>query len=222
MQKRKIEDSKIWEAYSRLMAGESLRKVASDVDINLNKGTLRRYIEEVVVPSLDLTEREKFEQVMKGNFRGNSTENKRQNRNVKKARAEQEANNKLAEILEQYGIMSEQFEGLYQLLRRDKHTACSRDTYIYKCIEHITFLKSIGFTVDEAFEFFMRKPRAFGADTATVEKKFEAFVRKKGGSREEAIKALKSGTITSKRQIIENTNSGVQSSRPVETGRGED
>ena len=46
MKKRKIDDSKVFESYRRLMAGESLTEVANSEDINLNRGTLRKYIQE--------------------------------------------------------------------------------------------------------------------------------------------------------------------------------
>ena len=54
MQKRKLEDEAIWEAYKRIMLGESLTVVATK--INIDRGTLRKYIEVVVEPDLTVPE----------------------------------------------------------------------------------------------------------------------------------------------------------------------
>ena len=69
MQERKIEDNKIWEAYHRIMAGESLTVVANSEDISLDRGTLKRYIKTVVMPSLNPDEQEKFKNKMSINKR---------------------------------------------------------------------------------------------------------------------------------------------------------
>ena len=183
MQKRKIEDNKIWEAYNRIMLGESLSGVANSDGINLNKATLRKYIELVVIPAISEEEKEKFQQLMNGNFRGNSTENKRQNRNGKRKRAEEEINKSdEMRILAEYGVTPEQIEDLYKRLRADKHTTVSRDTYIIKCVEHIGSLRELGFTTEEAFVFFMRRPKLFTGSTNKIVETFNTLVGKSGST----------------------------------------
>lgn len=182
MQRRKIDDRKVFEAYNRLMAGESLTKVANSEDINLNRGTLRKYIQEIVVPTLSTYEKTKFEQVMNKNYRGNSTENKRKNRNGKKKKAEEqiyqsEATKKLAI----QGVTPKQIEELYERLKTNKRISLAKDTFIYKYVEHLEFLLSNGFTAEEAFELFMRRPRLFTADAKAFQKSFELIAKSSKG-----------------------------------------
>lgn len=188
MQKRKIEDSKIFEAYSRLIAGESLTKVASSEEINLDRGTLKKYIEIVVIPTLSSEEKERFEQLMNGNFKGNHTGNTRKNRNQKKKTSEEELADSI-KVLADLGVTANQVESLYLLLRGNKHTAYARDTFTYKCVEHFTFFNQIGISTQDAFDMFMRNPRAFTSDTRALQERYAYFLRKTK-SREEAREAL--------------------------------
>ena len=129
MQKRKIEDNAIWDAYKRIISGESLTAVATE--IGLNRGTLRRYIAAVVKPDLNEEEKIKFDEIINKNFRGNSTENKRQNRNgVRKRAAEQIESSEEIKELAEYGVTPEQIEYLYNRLKEDKRTTFAKDTYI--------------------------------------------------------------------------------------------
>ncbi len=226
MQKRKIEDSKIFEAYSRLISGESLTKIAASESINLNKATLRKYIEEVVMPTLSLEQKAEFKSIINKNFRGNSTENKRKNRNGKKESSAEytaEQIKKLAEL----GVTGEQIEQLYGLLRTNKHTAYARDTFMSKCIEHFTFFNSIGICTQEAFEIFMRDPKAFTSDTKAIEEKYLYYLRK-CLSKEEARDAIRRNPRGhgKKTAITDSTNykNTIDASRSKETseGRGED
>ena len=63
--------------------------------------------------------------------------------------------------LAEYGVTPKQIEDLYGRLRENKHTAFSRDTYIYKCLEHLDIFKEIGITTQQAFDIFMRRPKLF-------------------------------------------------------------
>lgn len=188
MQKRKIEDEKVWEAYNRLIAGESLTKVASSQEINLDRGTLKKYIEVLVIPTLSSEEKERFEQLMNGNFKGNHTGNKRKNRNQKKKISEEELADSI-KVLADLGVTATQVEALYLLLRGNKHTAYARDTFTHKCVEHFTFFSQIGVSVQEAFNMFMRNPKAFTSDTRALQERYAYFLRKTK-SREEARDAL--------------------------------
>lgn len=183
MQKRKIEDSKVFEAYRRLIEGESLSKVAAAEEINLNRGTLRKYIELVVVPNLTKQEKQEFEQLMSGNFRGNSTKNKRKNRNGKRAQAAArlEKSGAIQELASR-GVTPQQIEDLYNRLGSDKHTTISRDTYIYKCLEHLNVLREIGFTTEEAFSFFMRRPKLFSGTSEKIKDIYEKLIKIYGSS----------------------------------------
>ena len=190
MQKRKIDDSKVFEAYNRLMSGESLTKVASSEDINLDRGTLRKYIQEIVVPTLSKDEKEKFEQLMNRNYRGNSTENKRKNRNGKKKKTENRVRQSEAiKKLAQMGVIPEQIEGLYERLRTNKRTSYARDTFIFKYSEHLEFLLANGFSSEEAFDLFMRRPKLFTMDSKTFQKSFELIAKgTEGGNATEQLK----------------------------------
>lgn len=214
MQERKIEDNKIWEAYHRIMAGESLTVVANSEDISLDRGTLKRYIKTVVMPSLNPDEQEKFKNKMNKNFRGNSTERKREAKGKKKEKAIKGVNTENLQTLE---IDAERFATLYSILAQNKHTVCARDTYIHKCVEHINFLTSIGFSTDEVFDFFIRRPRAFGADTTSIKEKYDYLLRKKG-SKEAALEALKNNPGIISKKIDDVTGS---QSHSEDSGRGE-
>ena len=182
MQKRKIDDSKVFESYRRLMAGESLTKVANSEDINLNRGTLRKYIQEIVVPTLSMEEKTKFEQLMNKNYRGNSTENKRKNRTGKKKKAEEEIyQSEAIKKLAIQGVTPKQIEELYERLKTNKRTSLAKDTFIHKYVEHLEFLLSNGFTVDEAFELFIRRPNLFTADAKAFQKSFELIAQSSKG-----------------------------------------
>ena len=173
MQERKIEDNKIWEAYNRLMSGESLTSISKSDNIQLNRGTLRRYIENVVIPNLEQEEKNEFKQKMNNNFRGNSTKNKRQNRNGKKKRAEEELKESdIIKNLADNGVTPEQVENLYKRLRENKRTSLTRDTFAFKYVEHLEFLLSKGFTTEEVFDLFMRRPKLFTYDSKTFQKSF--------------------------------------------------
>lgn len=181
MQKRKIEDNKIWEAYDRLVSGESLTSVSNSDDIKLHRGTLRRYIENVVIPNLDEEQKETFEQIMNKNFRGNSTEHKRENRNIKKKMAdEQLKESDIIKTLASNGVTPEQVENLYKRLKENKKTSLTRATFAFKYAEHLQFLLSKGFTPEEAFDLFMRRPKLFTYDTKTFKKSFDIIATQIG------------------------------------------
>lgn len=189
MQKRKIENSKIFEAYNRLIAGESLTKVADSEGIKLDRKTLRKYIEEIVVPTLSEDEKEKFEQLMNKNYRGNSKENKRKNRNGKKNSFENsviqlENIKKLADM----GVTPGQIEELYERLKMNKRTSYVRDTFIFKYAEHLEFLLAKGFSSEEAFKLFMRRPKLFTMDSRNFQKSFGLIDK---GTEGEAAEQLK-------------------------------
>lgn len=181
MQKRKIEDSKIWEAYNRIMSGESLTQVANSEDISLNRGTLRKYIETVVEPGLDEMEKEKFDRIINKNYRGNSTENKRQNRNgIRKRAAENIEKSEAMQELAGYGVTPDNIEDLYKRLKENKRTSFSRDTYIYKCLEHLSVLTEIGFSTEEAFTIFMKRPKLFSGSANRIREIFNKLFLKYG------------------------------------------
>ena len=214
MQKRKLEDNKIWEAYNRIIGGESLTTVANSQEISIDRGTLIKYIRVVVIPTLTPEQQETFKKRMNKNFRGNSTQQKREFKRNKKERAIKEIKTEELQTLE---IDSERFAKLYNLLSQNKHTICARDTYIHKCVEHINFLTSIGFTTDEVFDFFIHRPRAFGANTTSIKERYEYLVKKKG-SKEQALEALRSnpGIICKKIEDVTDSQSYLEGS-----GRGE-
>lgn len=189
MQKRKINDSKIFEAYKRLMAGESLTKVANSEDINLNRGTLRKYIQEIVVPTLSMEEKTKFEQLMNKNYRGNSIENKRKNRNGKKEKSESGAlQSDAIKRLAKMGVTPKQIEELYDRLKTNKRTSCARDTFIFKYAEHLEFLLANGFSSKEAFDLFMRRPNLFTMDSRSFQKSFGLIAKGTNGNAAEQLK----------------------------------
>lgn len=223
MQKRKIDDAKIWEAYNRLILGESLTQVAKSEDINLDRGTLRKYIEEVVVPALDADRKAKFEQVMNGNFRGNSTEQKRLKRNNKRKEAEERIKeSEEMKALVGYGVTPAHIEDLYQRLKTDKHTSVSRDTYILKCLEHLKALTEIGFTTEQVFSIFMRRPRLFTGDASKIIGAFNRLAQK-CGSTEIAIQKLTEDPWTDLREKESKVPVQPKTERAqLETGRDEE
>ena len=179
MQKRKIEDSAIFQSYSRIISGESLTAVAKEM--KLDRGTLRNYIKTVVEPELDETQREKFYKMINRNYRGNSTENKRKNRNGKKKISllkieTSEAVKRLAD----YGVTPEQIKELYERLEENKKTKFARDTFIYKCLEHLDTLIELDFSVEESFSIFLRRPKLFSMSSSQVKKIFDALLIKIG------------------------------------------
>ena len=179
MQKRKIEDNAIWDAYKRIISGESLTAVATE--IGLNRGTLRRYIAAVVEPDLNEEEKIKFDEIINKNFRGNSTENKRQNRNgVRKRAAEQIESSEEIKELAEYGVTPEQIEYLYNRLKEDKRTTFAKDTYIYKYLEHLRVLGSLGFSAQEAFDIFVRRPKLFTGSAGKMSEIFMMHLREQG------------------------------------------
>ena len=231
MQERKIEDSKIWEAYRRLIFGQSLSKVANSEDINLNRGTLRKYISSVVLPELEETEKNKFKQIMYENFRGAVTENRKYSRpRKKKALAEENLSDQIKELAD-LGVTGTQIEALYTLLRANKHTAYARDTFTFKCIEHFRFFEGIGIGTQEAFELFMRNPKAFTSDTRTLEERY-LYLLRTTNSKEKAKESLLSNprgkskatdfniksSYTKTKDLIE----GDLNNAEIDTGRGED
>lgn len=172
MQKRKIEDSAIFQSYSRIMSGESLTAVAKEM--KLDRGTLRNYIKTVVEPELDEIQREKFYKIINRNYRGNSTENKRKNRNGKKKINDSE----LIEKLASYGVTPQETEDLYEILRRNKRTRYVRDTYIYKCLEHLETLTELGFSTKEIFSIFMQRPKLFSGNASKMVEIYNIYLRK--------------------------------------------
>lgn len=176
MQKRKIEDKVIFELYNRIISGESLTSVAKET--GLNRGTLRKYIGVVVEPNLEESEKEKFHQVINKNFKGNSTENKRKNRNGLRKRAEEEIEKSEAiKELASYGVTPQQIEEMYKRLKENKRTAFSRDTYIYKYLEHLNVLCELGFTAEEVFDIFMKRPKLFTGSANQLRKIFDTHVQ---------------------------------------------
>ena len=176
MQKRKIEDDAIWDAYKRIVLGESLTVVASK--INIDRGTLRKYIEIVVVPSLTENEKNTFYQCINQNFRGNSTENKRANRNgIRKSAEESIEESEEIKRLAEYGVTPAQIEDLYNRLRQDKKTSYSRDTYIYKCLEHIEVFSEFDFCAEEIFDIFIRRPKLFTSSANKIREMIYGQIR---------------------------------------------
>lgn len=176
MQKRKVEDNVIFELYNRIIAGESLTAVSKE--IGLDRGTLRSYIGAVVEPNLSESEKDKFQQVINKNFRGNSTENKRKNRNdIRKRTAEEIEKSDAIKELADYGVTPQQIEELYNRLRSNTRTAFSRDTYIYKYLEHLNALGELGFSAEETFGIFMRRPKLFTGSASKMREIFNMHVR---------------------------------------------
>lgn len=177
MQKRKIEDNKIWEAYNRILNGESLTRVANSEDIGLDRGTLKRYIEKVVFPSINPEQKNKFDQIINKNFRGNSTEQKRLNRNKKRENGEKKIKESEEIIfLADHGVTPKQIEYLYKRLMHGKRTTVSRDTYIFKCAEHLKKLSQLGFTTEQVFTIFMKRPKLFTGSPEKIIKIFNSLL----------------------------------------------
>lgn len=188
MQKRKISDDAIFTAYKRIKNGESLTTIAKDYD--LNRGTLRSYIEKVVKPTLNEEEKLEFDRIMKGNFKGNSKEGKRMHRNGKKGN--QEENKRVQQqigILAGYGVTPEQIDDLYEKLAEKKNTRYRKDTFCFKLVEHIKYLTKIGFSVQDIFTIFNKRPKLFTGQSFKIELMYTALLEQYGNS-EAAISAL--------------------------------
>lgn len=181
MQIRKISDDAIWEAYKKIKAGESLTTVAKVYE--LNRGTLRSYIEKVVKPTLNEEEKMEFDRIMKGNFKGNSTGEKRRSRNGKIGNQdEMEREQQQLVILNEYGATTEQIEDLYKRLAKHKNTTYRKDTFCFKLVEHIEYLTRLGFSVQDIFTIFDKRPKLFSEAPFKIEIMYTALLGKYGNS----------------------------------------
>lgn len=188
MQIRKISDDAIFEAYKRIKSGESLTTVSKDYGVN--RGTLRKYIDEVVKPTLNEEEKVEFDRIMKGNFKGNSTEEKRKHRNGKKGgQEEKERIEEQLKILADYGVTPKQIEDLYERLAEKKNTKYRKDTFCFKLVEHIRVLTQIGLSVQDIFTIFYQRPTLFSGPSFKIELMYTTLLGKYGNA-EAARRAL--------------------------------
>ena len=186
MQIRKISDDAIFEAYKRIKSGESLTTVSKDYGVN--RGTLRKYIDEVVKSTLNEAEKVEFDRIMKGNFKGNSprvdSPKRKKGGQEEKKRIEQQLG-----ILAEYGVTPKQIEDLYERLAKKKNTKYRKDTFCFKLVDHIRDLTQIGLSVQDILTIFDKRPKLFSEPSFKIELMYKALLGKYGDA-ETAIRAL--------------------------------
>lgn len=206
MQARKLSDDKIWDIYRKIMNGESLTKVAKEITID--RGTLRNYIEQVVLTKLSEEEKQKFIKKSNSNFRGNSTGEGRKGRDKKKKQLQtEEYITARQEIQKTYGISDEILDVLFNKLRSKKNTSYNQGTFIIKFVEFLDYFCEKGITAMQVVDMIMRRPQIFTADIRnTINPIIEALEQEhKNG--EGAIKIYENPSIITRcKRKIEETN----------------
>lgn len=186
MPTRKILDDEIFIAYERIKGGESLTTVSKDY--GLNRGTLRKYIDEVVKSTLNEEQKMEFDRIMKGNFKGNSPRVDSPKRK-KGGQEEKERIEGQLGILAEYGVTPKQIEDLYERLAKKKNTKYRKDTFCFKLVDHIRDLTKIGLSVQDILTIFDKRPKLFSGPSFKIELMYKALLGKYGDA-EAAIRAL--------------------------------
>lgn len=162
----KISDERIWDAYRRFMLGESLTRIAKD--INLDRGTLKKYIQEIVVPNLSEEEHAGFENKINKNFRGNSNGEGRKGRNKKEKALKQQEYIQAKQKIQEYELSDESINQLYEKLANKKNTRYAQDTYIIKLSEFLDYFVGKGLSAAQVIEMLNNRPQIFTADIKTT------------------------------------------------------
>lgn len=158
----KLSDDKIWEGYRKIMSGESLTKVAKELSID--RGTLKKYIEKLIIATLPVEKQETFYKRISKNFRGNGTGEGRKGRNKKVKNLQSEEYVIAGQQIREYGIGEQQTNELYSLLRSRKNTSYAQGTYIIKLAEFLNYFVGKGMTPIQVIDMIMRRPQIFSAD----------------------------------------------------------
>lgn len=162
MSTNKLSDDAIWEAYRKIISGQSLTRVSKE--LATDRGTLRKYIERVVIGNLPEGEKQNFYKKISRNFRGNSTGEGRIGRNKKAKNLTSETYLMAKQQIQSYGISEETVNQLYDVLRNRKNTSYAQGTYIIKLAEFLDYFVGKGLTSMQVIDMLNRRPQIFSAD----------------------------------------------------------
>ena len=162
MSTNKLSDNEIWEAYREILSGKSLTQIAKENMID--RGTLRKYIERVVIVQLSEEEKQKFYEKINKGFKGNLTGEGRKGRNKKEKNLQSETYLMAKQKIQEYGIGEETVNRLYEILASKKNTAYAQGTYIIKLAEFLDYFTGKGLTEIQVIDMINRRPQIFTAD----------------------------------------------------------
>lgn len=166
MTTNKLTDNEIWESYRNILAGKSLTSVANGKSID--RGTLRKYIEKVVIIQLSEEEKQKFYKKLNKGFRGNSDGEGRKGRNKKEKNLQSETYLMAKRKIQEYGIDEEIVNRLYEVLRKRKSTSYAQGTYIIKLVEFLDYFTEKGLIPMQVIDMINRRPQIFTADISNT------------------------------------------------------
>ena len=115
---------------NRIMQGQSISSIAREIGID------RKDLKSKILEILSDEEKNEFNKKLKYNFRGN----RKSVRNIKREN-KKEKYKMAVQTLVRLGITKEDIETISKVLRENRHTTMSKDTFAIKLVEILEFIK---------------------------------------------------------------------------------